>query len=96
MCDRKSFNHGKGEGGTTCFEVVLTLELKGLAIRKGWGRKTFPLFKRRWPQNVLSCLGGGGGRKCFGPVILLFCSPSLPVINDQSLKPNYSKTHVKK
>ena len=35
-------------------------------------------------QKVVPCLEGGGA-KSFGPVIFPFCSPFLPVINDQSL-----------
>ena len=53
MGDGISFSHGEREWGTTCFEVVLTLELKVLAILKGWGRKTcYPVL-------------GGGGQKMF-------------------------------
>ena len=36
-------------------------------------------------RKVLPCLEGGGGAKSFGPAIFPFCSPPLPVINDQSL-----------
>ena len=39
----QSFSHAEGGGGgTTSFEVVLTWELKALAIVKGGGGKKFP------------------------------------------------------
>ena len=52
----------------TSFEVVLTRELKDLAILMG-GAKGFHSLKA-WG-------GGGGGAKCFGPAIFPFCSPPL-------------------
>ena len=51
------------------------------------GRKKFPPFKIE-AQKVLPCLEGGGGAKSFGPAIFPFCSPPIPIINDQSLKRN--------
>ena len=47
------------------------------------GNEKFPLFKRG-VRNVLPCLEGGGV-KSFVPEIFSFCSPHLPVINNQSL-----------
>ena len=35
---------------------------------------------------MLPCLEGGGPAMRFGPAIFPFCSPSLPVINYQSLR----------
>ena len=50
---------------------------KVLAMLKGGGvRKGFHSLKGR---------GGGGGAKKIRPTICPFCSPPLPVINDQSL-----------
>ena len=49
----------------------------------GGGRVNFQLFKRGGAKSFT--LSWGGGAKSFGPAIFPFCSPPLPVINDQSL-----------
>ena len=74
-------------------EKVLVM-LKG-GHKKFWGR----FYPVAWcfshivggARKVLPCLEGGGGAKSFGPAIFPFCSPPLPVINDQSLTTNFSQ-----
>ena len=61
---------------------------KVLAMLKGGTKRFRVVFT--WLLEVLAILMGGGGRKkfplfqSFGPAIFPFCSPTLPVINDQS------------
>ena len=79
----------KGGGGA---QQVLGLFLRGSL--KFWpycrgGALSFHSLKGGGARNVLPCLEGGGA-KSFGPAIFPFCSPPLPVINDQSL----SSKHV--
>ena len=73
---------GRGVWGTKSFEVVLTRELKVVAILMGGGgggRKKCPCLKQEGVREVLPCLEG----QSFGPTISYFVAP-LPVINDQS------------
>ena len=56
--------------------MKFTLRKKGGGVNHAdGGRKKFPPALR----------GGGGGVTRFGPAIFPFCSPPLPIINDQSL-----------
>ena len=52
--------------------------------RGGGAGEVLPLHKGG-PQKVLPCLEGGGGAKSFGPAIIPFVAPHLPIINEQSL-----------
>ena len=68
----------KGGGAQTVLRVVLTQELEVLAIVMGrGGAQSFHPLKGG-EQNVLPCLGGGGGAKSCGPAIFPFCSPLAP------------------
>ena len=49
----------EGGGGTTSFELVLTQELKVLAIVKGEAKSPF----KGVVQTVLLCFGGGGAQQ---------------------------------
>ena len=81
---RQGFSHAEGGGGGHnkfwgSFYVVAQSfsHIEGRVQKdptlKGGGVKSFKLS------------GGGGGAKRFRPAIFPFCSPPLPVINDQSL-----------
>ena len=68
------------------FKVVFTWYLEVLNILKGgWAKSSHSL--KEGAQKVLPYVEGGGGAKCYRPVIFRFCCPPLPVINDKSLKP---------
>ena len=53
----------------------------------GGGAQKVSTLSKGGAQKVLPCLEGrgGGGANKFEPAIFPFCSPPLPVINDQSL-----------
>ena len=67
------------KGGTTSFEVVLTLELEVLAIVKG--AQNVSILSKGGTKKVVSW-GGGGGALQNGKI----ADPKfLPIFNDQSL-----------
>ena len=73
---RTSFNHAKGGGGTKRFGVVLTQELKMLAILEGVGAiDVHPLKKKRGGGTKSFTLSWGGGAKSLGPTIFPFAGP---------------------
>ena len=87
-CNDKGLVTNYGEGG-------------GATKREGGHVKFYPYEKGGGGAESFHPLKGGrekfypvlrGGAKSFGPVIFPFCSPLLPVINDQSL--NVKGRHV--